>query len=121
MGKGGQEIQVTQTAVQNQETNINTVKDLNSTINGLIGVLSEQAKNPGANYVVPVTVNTPATTTTEQTKYQNSDLLGLLSAMYLLNSQAPKAQAAGSENGLNIMTVILFAVVLVIAIFVFKK
>jgi hypothetical protein len=121
VGKGSTDVQVTQTAVQNQETNINTVKDLNGTIAGLIGVLSEQAKNPAANYVVPVTVNAPATATEGQEKYQNSDLVSLLTTMYLLDSQTPKAAASGSENGLNIVTVLLFGAVVIIAIFVFRR
>lgn len=119
MGKGGTEVQVTQTAVQNQETNINTVKDLNSTINGLIGILSEQAKNPAANYVVPVTVNTPATTA-ETKEYQNTDLTNLLSVMYLLNSQKP-ATPTNTEGTPNILTIVLFAAVVIVAIFVFKN
>lgn len=66
MGGGKKEenttvVQVQQTAVQNQETNINTVKDLQGTINGLLDILDTQAQNPVkpnfSSYTVPVILN----------------------------------------------------------------
>ena len=148
-GKTEQTVQVQQTAVQNQETNIDSIKALQGNIDGLISVLNAQAKNPSnpttfdipfifnapqpaqapPSISVPVTLIMPDkaqqpapvanTTGPGQTEYQNNALRSLLSSMYL--SLIGGQPPGQAPPAFNTSTLVLIAAIVVIAIWYFRR
>lgn len=107
-------VQVQQTATQTQDVSIN--KDLQGTIDNLVNVLVEQAKNPATTTIVPVII--PAAQ--QQQQYTNADINNLLASMYY-NTIAGQNQVQLSSSPVNLTSIFIAAAIVIIAIFYTRR
>lgn len=129
-------VQVQQTATQSQEVNVN--KDLQGTIDKLVGVLNEQAKNPPSGSisvttppvnVIPVFLQSEhqptqadqAQTDMQQPQpYNNAEVSQLLAMMYYNVLKGQQEVQNPGESPVNLKTIFIVAAIVIIAIFLWR-
>jgi len=126
VGKGDStNVEVQQTAIQNQETNVNSeiTKNLQGSVDGLIDVLKTQAQNPISPLSIPIIINQvpQASAVNDNHTVQNQGLNSLLSLLYLdqLVGQPSSGQTVSTRP--NVATIILLAGIVIIAIVYLRR